>query len=104
MSPLSADLEAFREYLTVGRSASPHTIRNYLSDLEQFQAYLGKRSLTLQQANHVAIRGYLGTLAVDKAASSRARKLASIRTFYRYLVRTKQLAANPALAVKTPKQ
>jgi integrase/recombinase XerC len=99
-SPL---LAAFGEHLEQSRSASAHTQRAYLGDLEQFERYVTGQGLTLEQVTHAVIRGYLGVLAVDLQNTSRARKLASIRAFYRFLVRTRRLPANPAKMVKSPK-
>ena len=103
--PLSPLLERFRVHLTDEKGSSPHTVRNYLIDLVDFERYLVERlKLTLLAASHAAIRGYMGTLAVDHAATSRARRLASIKSFYKYLVRQKLLTASPAKLVKSPKQ
>jgi integrase/recombinase XerC len=102
--PLSPLLEKFRAHLENEKGASPHTVRNYLIDLVDFERYLVERmKLSLLAATHAAIRGYLGTLAVDHAASSRSRRLASIKSFYKYLVREKLLPGSPAKLVKSPK-
>ena len=101
LSPL---LEKFRVYLDDEKGSSPHTVRNYLIDLVDFERYLTERmKLSLLSASHAAIRGYLGTLAVDLAPSSRSRRLASIKSFYKYLVRQKLLPGSPAKLVKSPK-
>jgi integrase/recombinase XerC len=101
LSPL---LEKFRAHLEDEKGASPHTVRNYLIDLVDYERYLvGTMKLSLLAGTHAAIRGYLGTLAVDLAPASRARRLASIKSFYKYLVRQKLLPASPAKLVKSPK-
>lgn len=102
-APLSPWIARFKQHLEGVRSASPHTTRAYVTDLVQFEQYLAGRGLDLLSANHAAIRGYLGVLAVDKQATSRARKLASVKSFYRFLLRQKILTANPARLVKSPK-
>jgi len=103
-APLSPLLVQFQRHLEVERGASPHTVRNYLADLLHFEEYVvGRLSSSLLAATHAGIRGYLGTLAVEHAPRSRARKLASIRAFYRFLVRQKLLPASPAKMVKSPK-
>ncbi|NNB86171.1 tyrosine recombinase XerC [Corallococcus exiguus] len=104
MSTLSPLLEQFKDHLEGEKGASPHTVRNYLIDLVDYERYLVERmKLSLLAGSHAAIRGYLGTLAVDHAPSSRARRLASIKSFYKYLVRQKLLSASPAKLVKSPK-
>jgi integrase/recombinase XerC len=102
--PLSPLLEKFRAHLEDEKGSSPHTVRNYLIDLVDFERYLVERmKLTLLAASHASIRGYLGTLAVEHAPASRARRLASIKSFYKYLVRQKLLPGSPAKLVKSPK-
>lgn len=101
--PLSDLLARFKQHLEDEKGASPHTIRNYLADLQLFEAYLEKSGLSLDRASHVLIRGWLGTLAVEQKATTRARRLASVKSFYKYCVRKKLLAASPAKSVKTPK-
>ena len=101
LSPL---LEKFRAHLEHEKGSSPHTVRSYMIDLVDFERYLVERmKLTLLSASHAAIRGYMGTLTVDHAATSRARRLASIKSFYKYLVRQKLLPGSPAKLVKSPK-
>jgi integrase/recombinase XerC len=101
LSPL---LQKFRAHLEQQQGASAHTVRNYLLDLADYERYLHERlGLSLLAGSHAAIRGYLGTLAVELAPASRARHLASIKSFYRFLVRQKLLPASPAKLVKSPK-
>ncbi|KFA93633.1 tyrosine recombinase XerC [Archangium violaceum] len=101
LSPL---LEKFRAHLEHEKGSSPHTVRNYLIDLVDYERYMVERmKLSLLSASHAAIRGYMGTLTVDHEATSRARRLASIKSFYKYLVRQKLLPGSPAKLVKSPK-
>lgn len=103
MSAAAEDLERFRAYLEHSRRASPHTVRNYLSDLEQYVAWLEEKQVPLRSATHVLIRSYMSTLAVDRKETSRARKLASIKALYRYMVRERLIQASPAKLVRSPK-
>jgi len=100
---MDAWVERFRQHLEGGRSASPHTVRGYLSDLAQFEAYLAQQGLDLLSATHPAIRGFLSVLTVDNQATSRARKLASVKAFYKFLLRQDAIPSNPARLVKSPK-
>lgn len=99
----SALVLKFKQHLEDERRASPHTIRNYLSDLALYEAYLQKNGLDVERAAHTTIRGWLGTLAVDQKATTRARRLASVKSFYKFCLHKKLLTVNPAKAVKTPK-
>src|SRR2546425_4159858 len=88
-------LSQFLEHLRYERNVSEHTLRNYASDLEQFYHYLapadsqtGKRKEPeIQQIDHLTIREWLATLhSAHKKKTSVARKLAALRTFFRFSV------------------
>jgi len=97
----------FLEYLQSVKNSSPHTVLNYGKDLEQFVAYLsppGEPPPYLSGGTHAVIRefvGYLHDSGLQK--SSIARKLASLRSFFKYCVREGMLKENPARLVPTPK-
>ena len=107
-------IERYIQYLQYERNASPHTIRNYRSDLMQFRDYLAqslaaggqpKAKVTLKSVDGLRIRGFLAHLfEKEKKKSSIARKLAAVRAFFKFLSRERVLAENPAAAVSTPKQ
>ncbi len=101
-------IERYVNYLQYERNASPHTIRNYRSDLLQFRDYLAqgrpKASVDLRQVDPLRIRGFLAFLLErEKQKSSIARKLAAVRAFFKFLSREGELAQNPAVLVSTPK-
>lgn len=100
MSPHVAD---FLRYLEVSRAASPHTVKAYAQDLKALEAYLEPQGVGIEAANHLHLRGFLGVQSVALAASSRARRLAGLKSFYKFLARRKVIAANPARRVKAPK-
>jgi integrase/recombinase XerC len=97
----------YLEYLRSVRNSSPHTILNYGTDLDQFLAYLsppGTRPPALHAVSHSMIREFVGHLhnhGLEK--SSIARKLAALRSFFKYCVREGHLKENPARLVPTPK-
>jgi integrase/recombinase XerC len=97
----------FLEYLHAVKNSSPHTISNYGKDLDQFLTYLSPPGLeppALNAVNHNTIREFVGHLhdhGLQK--SSIARKLASLRSFFKYCVREGHLKENPARLVPTPK-
>jgi integrase/recombinase XerC len=103
-------LQAIEKYLTYLRSvrnSSPHTVLNYGKDLQQFAAYLappGEKIPALARISHQIIREYIGYLhSQGLQKSSIARKLASLRSFFKYCVREGMLKENPARLVPTPK-
>jgi integrase/recombinase XerC len=98
---------AFLRHLERERNASPHTIRAYGEDLRQFTDYLEGilgRPPSPEDADHVLIRGFLAELhrrGLKKVSS--ARKLAGLRTFFRYLCREGRLERNPARVLLSPR-
>lgn len=101
-------LARYTNYLRYERNASPHTIRNYQSDLVQFRDYLkdGKAEATVdvRTVDGLRIRGFLAHLFDhEKKKTSIARKLAAVRAFYKFLAKEGVLAANPAATVSSPK-
>jgi integrase/recombinase XerC len=105
---MRASAAAFLRHLERERNASPNTIRAYGEDLAQFTAHLRRelgREPRPEDADHLAIRGFLAELhRRGLAKSSSARKLAGLRTFFRYLCREGRLETNPARVLATPRQ
>lgn len=104
---MQAVISRYIEYLQTVRRSSPHTILNYESDLQQFLKFLmppGVTKVALTSIDHRVIREYIGHLhEMGLQKSSSARKLASIRSFFRYCVREEILRHNPARLVSSPK-
>ena len=100
-------VEAFLRHLTDERNASPHTYRAYAQDLAQFREHaegeLG-RAPRPQDVDHLLIRSFLARLhRQGQKKVSAARKLATLRTFFRYLRREGVLKQNPAEALLSPR-
>lgn len=100
-------IEAFLRHLDRERNASPHTQKAYGDDLRQFarhaRAELG-RDVEPRQVDHLLIRSFLASLhRRGLKKSSAARKLASLRTFFRYLCREGVVVRNPARALLSPR-
>ncbi len=93
----------FLTYLRNERNVSPHTLRGYLSDLEQLSAFLGNKELSA--VDHQTLRRFIAHLMQGEVTkSSIARKLSAIRSFFRYLNREGILTSNPARLVATPRR
>ncbi len=104
-------IEQFIRYLSTEKNASPHTCRCYQRDLREFENFLKSQDDTLSPAgepemekvDRIVIRKYLSLLHRKNKKSSIARKISTLRSFFRYLVREKLVSSNPAKAVSTPK-
>jgi integrase/recombinase XerC len=100
-------IHKYLEYLRAVRNSSPHTVLNYGKDLAQFAAYLSPPDVAtpaVADITHQIIREYVGHLHSQKLEkSSIARKLASLRSFFKFCVREGWLKENPARLVPTPK-
>ena len=103
-------IRAFMTFLDLERHASHETVRNYGSDLRQFQTFMRTEAPDAHVLDPVtvqteSIRAYLHWLdRKHEKSTSMARKLASLRSFYRYLQREGMVGLNPAEAIRTPKQ
>lgn len=97
-------IEEFFAHLTVEKGVSPHTLRAYQRDIQQFFAYLQRADINIESVNHIFLRRYLAYLQTLKySRTTVARKVASLRTFFKFLNRENYLAANPALLLIIPK-
>jgi len=101
-------IERYVNYLQYERNASPHTIRNYRSDLLQFRDYLlrgqPQATIDIKSIDALRIRGFLAFLfEKEKKKTSIARKLAAVRAFFKFLGRERVLSENPSATVSTPK-
>jgi integrase/recombinase XerC len=98
-----AVIAEFLRHLELSRAASKHTLRAYAQDLKQLETYLGGQGVELLKATHLHLRGFLGVQAASHAASTRARRLAAIKSFYKFLTRRKLIEVSPARRIKAPK-
>src|SRR3972149_7029991 len=95
-------IEKFVNYLDVERNYSRHTILNYSLDLEDFFKFLDK--VALEKCDYLFLRKYLAYLREKQhRPRSLARKLSSLRSFFRFLLREGLLKNNPALLMMSPK-
>jgi integrase/recombinase XerC len=100
-------IESYLEYLVSVKNSSPHTIANYGKDLRQFVDFLTPPGATLPALTaitHGIIREFVAHLhdqGLEK--TSIARKLAALRSFFKYCVREGKLKESPARLVPTPK-
>ena len=92
----------FLDYLRVVRNASEHTIRNYGLDLNDFEGY--SKGVSLDKVDKKTIRGYLGDLNLKQVKKRTIlRKLSSLRSFFKYLMKERYLSFNPMDEIDSPK-
>ncbi len=102
------DIESFLTHLRFERNASPHTIDAYTRDLTQFTLSLASKKrmdLFPEKVEPIHVRQHLASLAERGVArSSLERKLASIRTFFRFMTLSGRTVANPARSLRSIKK
>ena len=107
MALLKDQIDLFCRYLETERNCSPHTLEAYRRDLEQLLLFVNREkgeSSSVADVDHLLLRRYLALLAKNVKKSSIGRKLAAIRSFFKYLVRNGVIAKNPAELIATPKK
>ena len=96
-------IEGFKTYLSVEKNFSEHTVSAYCSDIVSFILWLN--GLNLIEADFNKLREYLHFIQrFDYKKTTIARKVASIRTFYKYLYRERYIDSNPAISLSAPKR
>ena len=106
---MSTNKDAFRDYLCLEKKYSPHTITAYCTDIDSFELFnkLHFDQENIDQVHYGQIRNWIVSLVDDSVSNvSVNRKIASLKAFYKFLLKTKQIQVSPLLkhnALKTPK-
>ena len=96
-------LNNFKMYLSVEKNFSTHTTRAYLSDISSFLIWLGNKDCT--EVKIAELKDYMHFLQkYNYKKNTTARKIAALRTFYKYLFRERYVDTNPALSLVLPKK
>ena len=107
------EIEEFINYIELEKGYSEHTKRGYLTDLLQFQAFLEKNTWAVKldeaglvrEVDPVVIRKYMAQLHRDKLKkTSIGRKVAALKSLFKYLVRRGVMVKNPVEFIQTPKK
>lgn len=106
MSALASQIAAFESYLVAEKRAAANTTEAYLRDLRAFEAFVAANELApdAKQLGIVSLRSFLASLHGDVVSSTIARKISSLRAFYRYLHKRGEVRDNPASRLKLPKK
>ena len=102
---LKTDIQRYGDYLAGEKHASQNTISSYLRDVTQFEDYLhSHEDCGLREADSDMVQGYMSwMMSRGKSAASVTRFLASVKSFYNYLIAQGDMKANPAKGVASAK-
>ena len=97
-------IKLFLEFLQKDKKLSNNTLQSYKRDITQYESYINEENLQYLKVTNEDIKKYLENLKnIGKKTSTISRNLASIRSFYQYLVRTKKVKADPTEGIQSPK-
>lgn len=104
--PLASAIDAFLVHLRDERRLSPRTVETYGRDLQDFHRFLvdSGHALELERIERTALRRYLSSFFGERKPATIARKVASLRAFFRFLMQRKRIRNNPAALLKGPKK
>ncbi len=96
----------FKEYIQIERNYSPHTLQGYAADIKEFEAFMKQQDIPVFAAvSYASVRIYLTELHKRQLArKSVARRISSLRSFYKFLLREKEVEQNPFTMVHQPKK
>lgn len=106
---MTNNLQSFKDYLQMEKKYSPHTVNAYLNDIGFFESFnkIQFNQENVEQVNYSQIRSWIVSLVDDNISNvSVNRKIASLKAFYKFLLKTKQIEVSPLLkhkALKIPK-
>ncbi|MCD6521527.1 tyrosine recombinase XerC [Candidatus Calescamantes bacterium] len=99
------EINEFLRFLEIQRNYSPHTLRSYRIDLEQFRGFLEKKGKNLKEVDIFLAREYLAYLKnKGLSSSSLMRKVASLKSFFKFLALRKYITGNPLRVLASPKR
>lgn len=101
---MEKQIKLFLEFLENDKKLSTNTLQSYKRDITQYQEYIDKNGLNYLKINHEEIDKYFESLkGMNKKTSTISRNLATIRSFYQFLLRTKKIKKDPTIGVQSPK-
>ena len=101
---MEKQIKLFLEFLQNDKKLSDNTLQSYKRDINQYEKYVNEKQIDYLKIDDKVIKDYLKYLEdIGKKASTVSRNLASTRSFYQYLVRTKVILQDPTSGVQAPK-
>ncbi|MBA3971091.1 MAG: site-specific integrase, partial [Bacteroidetes bacterium] len=103
---MNSSRDSFLQYLQFEKRLSPHTVVAYGGDLDQFTSFLHNsyNIHVVSEINHTVIRSWIVDL-IERKITPRSvnRKVTTLKTFYKYLLRQGVVAENPMLKILSPR-
>ena len=101
---MEKQITLFLEFLQNDKKLSENTLQSYKRDIKQYESYVQENSINYLKVDEENIKEYLEHLnEIGKKSSTISRNLASIRSFYQFLIRTKELSKDPTVNIQSPK-
>ncbi len=101
---MEKQIKLFLEFLQNDKKLSENTLQSYKRDISQYESYVEEKQINYIKVDEKGVKEYLEYLQdIGKKASTVSRNLASIRSFYQYLVRTKVVLQDPTDNIQAPK-
>jgi integrase/recombinase XerD len=101
---MEKQIKLFLEFLENDKKLTMNTLQSYKRDIVQYQEYINKNGLNFLKITTAELDGYFEYLkSLNKKTSTISRNLATIRSFYQFLVRTKKIKKDPTVGVQSPK-
>src|SRR5699024_355919 len=97
-------IKQFLDFLQNEKRVSNNTLQSYSRDIHQFESYLSENRINYVKMDNQKINDYLKHLQdIGKKTSTISRNLASIRSFYQYLIRIKKVKHDPTENIQSPR-
>ena len=101
---MEKQITLFLEFLQNDKKLSDNTLQSYKRDIKQYEVYVQENNINYLKVNEEKIRNYLDYLnEIGKKPSTVSRNLASIRSFYQFLIRIKEVNSDPTQNIQSPK-
>lgn len=101
---MEKQIKLFLDFLKVDKKLSENTLQSYKRDVEQYEKYVEENRINYLKVTEEDIRDYMEYLREEnKKQSTISRSLASIRSFYQFLIRVKKIKKDPTMAIESPK-
>ncbi|WP_445715313.1 tyrosine-type recombinase/integrase [Flavobacterium sp.] len=101
---MATNLQAYQDYLVKEKNYSPLTVRAYLDDILSFENYLKQQSISLEEVVYPNIRNWIVILVEQNMSTTSVnRKISALKSFYKFLLKVKQISVNPLLKHKSLK-